>query len=742
MTTPGFSSRSRRELLGGGLALGACMALPQAAGAAVRGDGAAFDLSPAYHAVARILAQHRGQIAFEPLPRSGPGDRFAISGAPGRIVIGGTSPATLLTGLRWYLKYVADAQMSWAGSQLRLPARLPAPQEPIARQTRLPWRFALNDTDDGYSGPYRDWSDWERRIDVLALHGCNAVLVTVGQEAVYHRLLQQFGYSDAEARAWMPAPAHQPWWWLQNMFGFGGPVSRQLLERRLALGRRIVARLRELGIAPVFPGYAGTVPVDFARRNPGARTIPQGDWCGFQRPDWLDPTTPAFARVAAAFYHHQRTLFGDAPMYKMDLLHEGGRADGLDVSAAAGAVQAALEAAHPGAIWAVLGWLKNPTRALLDGVDRDRLLVLDGVSDRYDPPPDRERDWNGAPYAFGSIDNFGGHTTTGAKTDAWERRFFAWRDKPGSRLAGTAYMPEGSGHDAAALDHFSELAWREAPIVDPDAWFARYARARYGGKDAHAEAAWRALGASVYRLRTNKFSEAPDSLFAARPALDVATAATWSPTSLPYDPTLVDQALGHLLAVAPRLHGSDAWNYDIVDIGRQCLANRARALLPRLHDAFDKRDRAEVTRLSARWLGWMDLSERLLASHRAFLLGPWLAQARAWAADEAERAQLEYDARSILTTWGPRAAADDGSLHDYANREWSGLMGSLYRQRWQLFFASLDAALRVGGAPEPIDWFALEDAWAHARDSYPVTPRGSPEALAREVLSALAVDAA
>lgn len=67
-------------------------------------------------------------------------------------------------------------------------------------------RFALNDTHDGYTAPYADWPRWERLIDVLALHGCNEVLVTAGQEAVYHRLLQDFGYTDDEARAWLPAP--------------------------------------------------------------------------------------------------------------------------------------------------------------------------------------------------------------------------------------------------------------------------------------------------------------------------------------------------------------------------------------------------------------------------------------------------------------------------------------------------------------------------------------------------------
>ncbi len=67
------------------------------------------------------------------------------------------------------------------------------------------------------------------------------------------------------------------------------------------------------------------MPPGFTERNPTGPVVPQGDWVGFERPDWLDPRSEAFPRVAASFYRHQRELFGESTMYKMDLLHEGGR---------------------------------------------------------------------------------------------------------------------------------------------------------------------------------------------------------------------------------------------------------------------------------------------------------------------------------------------------------------------------------------------------------------------------------
>ncbi|MBI0384793.1 alpha-N-acetylglucosaminidase, partial [Streptomyces albiflaviniger] len=181
------------------------------------------------------------------------------------------------------------------------------------------------------------------------------------------------------------------------------------------------------------------VPDGFADRNPGGRTVPQGDWNGLRRPDWLDPRTEVFRKVAAAFYRHQAELFGEAELFKMDLLHEGGDPGDVPVPEAARAVETSLRTARPGATWVILGWQENPRRDLLDAVDHDRMLIVDGLSD-LDTVTDREKDWGAVPYAFGTIPNFGGRTTIGAKTHMWTKRFTVWRDKPGSKLVGTAYM--------------------------------------------------------------------------------------------------------------------------------------------------------------------------------------------------------------------------------------------------------------------------------------------------------------
>lgn len=731
---------SRRRLLSStALVLGATAALP-APGApafAATGDGEGFDTGPADAALRRLLPRHHDQVTFRPANGAGAGDRFRVSGTRGRIAVEGTTPATLLAGLHRYLRDVAHASVTWNGEQLDLPTQLPAPTDELTASANVSHRFALNDTNDGYTGPYRDWDAWQRELDVLALHGFNEVLVTTGVEAAYFDTFRRFGYSEAELLAWIPAPAHQPWWLLQNMSGFGGPVSRRLLERRADLGRKIADRVRELGMTPVLPGWFGTVPDGFPERVAGAKVVPQGTWSGFPRPDWLDPRTKAFAEVGVEFYARLDARLGDSSMYKMDLLHEGGRPGDVPVGEAARAVETALRTAHPGAVWAILGWQTNPRREILDAVDRDRMLIVDGLSDRYSTVTDRESDWGDTPYAYGSIWNFGGHTALGANTPDWVGSYPRWRDKDGSRLSGIAAMPEGADNNPAALALLGDLAWTDGS-VDLDGWFERWAAARYGGADRHAAAAWRVLRETAYGMRrTDSWSEPPDGLFGARPGLNVKSAAAWSPQSERYDTAAFDRALTELLAVDTKLRGSSAYRYDLLDVARQVLANRSRVLLPQIRAAYEVRDATLFGQLTRTWLDWMKLLDDALATSEQHLLGRWLAEARAWGADRAERDRLEYDARSIVTTWGDREGSDAG-LRDYANREWSGLVSGLYLPRWRRYFAELSEALAEKREPAGIDWFATDDTWAHGHETYPQRPSGSIERLARRIHDTLA----
>lgn len=699
----------------------------------------AFDTRPEQAVIARLLPLQAHQFELGTLAPEQGHERFRISRANNRIRVEGSTPSALLFGVNWYLKYVAHVQISPNGNRVgTLP--FPLPHAVIEKETPYAYRYALNENVDGYTAPYWDWPRWQREIDVLALSGINAVLIERGTDTVLYQTFRDAGYSDSDIRAWITQPAHQNWQWMGNLCCFDGPISKTLMHKRAASAQRIIARLRELGITPVLPGFYGIVPADFQKRFPHAHVIPQGEWAGFTRPGWLDPRDPMFAKLAASFYRHQRELFGDTRIYDMEVFQEGGNAGNVPVPEAARDVQDALLAAHPGARWMMLAWQGNPRQDVLAGVDRHHLLIIDIDHDRV-PRDNRQKDFQDAPFLFGGIWEFGGRTTLGANTynitDRLQRL-----GRINDNMAGTAVFTEGMDTNPFAFDLFTEMAWRKKPL-NLAQWTANYVQRRYGAADPHALAAWNVLLHTAYDIRIDRVvfhserDAAQESLFDAQPSLTVNRASNWSPEAMRYSAAAFQQALPQMLQVAPSLRQSETYQYDLVDMARQTLANESRLLLPDIKRAYDHKNRARFEALTQRWLQLMDLQDQLLATNRFFLVGRWLAQVQAWASTPAERTRLSYDARSILTTWGDRHASEDAHLHDYGNKDWAGLTRDYYRLRWQTYFRTLDDALRTDAPPKSIDWFAMGDAWNHGTQRYADEPSGDAYAAAVHVARAL-----
>ena len=181
-------------------------------------------------------------------------------------------------------------------------------------------------------------------------------------------------------------------------------------------------------------------------------------------------------------------------------------------------------------------------------------------------------------------------------------------------------MPEAIDNNPAAVDFFTEMPWQPGP-VDMRQWFADYAKARYGAADPHAQAAWQVLANTVYNWPPSVDTKHPTSLYENQPSL------TTSSPALPYDPATFEAALGDLLQVSPKLRGSTAYRYDLVDVARQVLANRSRTMLPAIDAAYQARDTARFEQLTGQWTYQLRLLDSLLGTDDHFLLGAWQAQA-------------------------------------------------------------------------------------------------------------------
>ncbi|MFE0359001.1 alpha-N-acetylglucosaminidase [Streptomyces nigra] len=698
-------------------------------------------------------------------------DGFRAQSAHGVLTVTASGAGAAVAGYAAFARRTGIAHVSRIGT--RPVDRQPPEGAEVSGDAAFGWRIAYNLTVGGYTTPFYDWAQWEHEIDLLAASGVQAAHLTLGQELVYLRTFQRCGYDEREILQWLGPPSHQPWLWLNNIQNFGRGTTRTLVDDRAELARRVIERMRALGIVPILPGFSGTVPPDFTDRWTGARTVPQGRWfkdiAGPVRPDWLDSTTDAYAAVAEMFYAEQRAAFGTTGMWAVDLIHEGGHTGGTDLGAAARGIQQAMAAADPGATWVMQAWAGNPRRELLEAIGGDRVLILDLTGEAH-----RDDGFGGVEWVWGILPNYGGRTGLYGDLEGVAALPGRWHGDSGPRgLAGLADMAEGIGNNPVLWDLFHDLTWEEGP-VDLRSWMRRWTASRYGAADPQADEAWRILLATAYgpwrhgrhgglpaetvqalaglpvdasnvhgapafaqmlgRLEGAMSDAVPpyactDSVIAAVPSLDANQASLMGPRALAYPEGALIPALRALLEAAGRLD-SPGMAYDLVDLARQVADDTARAVLRDVADAARSRDVGAYDDAARRLLELIDAQEAVLGTNEHFLLGTWLADARAWGTEEEERRYLATEAKRLLTSWGYE---DSTILAAYANRSWAGLVGDYYRARWALWLGEVRATL-AGGTTQPVDWYVQADRWNRADTPYPDRPRGDPRQAAAAVL--------
>jgi alpha-N-acetylglucosaminidase len=708
-----------------------CLALTAATGTA-RADATPNPRQAATALVERLLPGCVDRFTFELLPRDEGRDVFEIESAGPRIVIRGNNGVAMARGLNWYLTYYAQGNVSWCGSQLSLPDPLPAVMPKVRQVSWARYRYFLNYCAFGYSLPWWDWPQWEKLIDWMALNGVNMPLSVTGQEAVWQAVCRRLGMDDRETAEFLAGPPYLPFQWMGCLDGYGGPLPQSWIARHEELEKKILARQRELGVTPVLLGFTGHVPAAVARRFPQAR-LQHVQWIEWKT-QLLDPLDPLFAKIAKMFLEEQTRRFGSDHLYAADTFIEMSppSGDAKYLADLGRAIYDGMAQNDRNPVWVLQGWAfmnqqafwtQPRIKAFLDAVPDDRMVVLDLFCESQ-PMWDRTAAFCGKPWLWCNVQNFGRGVYLGGALERNNRVLQTVRHDPKSgRLEGLGFVNEGLCYNPVAYDLLLETAWRDRP-VDLNRWIADYAVHRYGRPNAHAQRAWSLLLESVYRGPGGS-----SSLHDRAPSLGGRNGGR---PSLAYDAARLVEAWRELVQASEELGQSDAFRFDLVNVGRQALANRGTAYED-VALAWKAKDGKLLQQASQRFLQWIADMDDLVATRQEFLLGGWLEDAKRWGDTDAERANLQWNARNQLTLWG----AWDSQLRDYACKEWSGMLSGYYAHRWRMFFDRLEAALAAGrpfdAAQCDKDIRRWEAAWTHQTEVYPATPRGDSVEVSRRL---------
>ena len=666
----------------------------------------------------RLLGERADEFDLAWMPPVDGRMAYRIEASGGKVSIHGSSGVALSRGAYAYLREACNAMVTWGGQHLELPARFP---DFAARQVVCPYQFTqyYNVCTFGYTTPFWDWERWKRELDWMALHGITMALALVGQEAVWKQVWESFGVTQTELDRFSTGPAYLPWHWMANINHFDGPLPEGWIGQRKELQKLILGRMRELGITPIAPAFAGFVPKGFKRVYPNAKistllwskqpTIPRETKTFMLHPDEAD----LYTEVGRRFIQEYRREFGPVDYYLADLFNELEPPVSVDhryedLARFAETVYSGIVAGDPNATWVMQGWLffadakfwdGKSMQAFLSRVPDDKMIIIDYVADlggQAEHPIWKAsnafygKQWmNGMIHAFGGNDNVRGKLPLIATEAA-----SALSSPQKGKLVGWAICPEGIETNEVVYELLTDVGWSEKP-VDLDQWIPAYCRARYGAYPDAMAKAWDLLIGSSY----GSDSEPWGSHFnwQRRPSLDPHIFRT------PAQP-LFHQAVVKFLSCAGELGSNQLYRHDLIELVGQFAGvgvDHHIAAACQAHEAGQIEARNQMAKESLEMLLRIDA---LMNLHPERRLQPWVDRARSFALSPDQLAYYDSDARRILTFWGWP------DLNDYAARVWAGLIRDYYHGRWSAFFQGLQ-----DGKPVSMDiWEQNWLTWPYA----------------------------
>jgi alpha-N-acetylglucosaminidase len=683
----------------------------------------------------RIVPKHASQFSIEALHSNANKDYFEIESKNNKIVLRGTSGVAIASALYHYLNEFCHAQITWNGENLKLPAVLPSVKNKIQKQTPYEYRYYLNYCTFNYSMSWWDWKRWEKEIDWMALHGINMPLAITGEEYTWYIVYKEMGFSDEELKDFFCGPSYFAWFWMGNLDGWGGPLPLSWMKSHFELQKKILKRERELGMKPVLPAFTGHVPAAFKKKFPNSK-LKQTNWTnGFADTYILDSEDPMFALIGKKFLQKQTQLLGTDHLYSADTFNENEPPSDEPefLSKLSARVYEGMRQADTAAVWVMQGWLfysdrkfwKEPqTEALLKAVPNDKMILLD-LATEIEPVWKRTEAFYGKPWIWNMLHNFGGNTNLfGRMETVATEPANALNDTKSGNLVGIGLTMEGIEQNPVMYELMTSHTWQSDP-VNLNVWLPQFVFNRYGVKSTHALRAWDVLRKTVYTVPSDKYiRDGAESIIQARPTLDSFT--RWTKTKLNYEAKDLLPAWDALIKAADACKNSEGFQYDLVDVTRQVLANYALPLQQKFATAYQNKDLNAFKNYSRQFITLIEDMDKLLATRRDFLLGQWVTDARKWGATEKEKALYEMNAKDLITLWGDK----DCPLNEYACKQWSGLLNDFYKPRWQQFFEKAEESIRsnkdldLNGFTNKIkEW---EWQWVIKRKDYPVTTNGNP----------------
>ena len=152
------------------------------------------------------------------------------------------------------------------------------------------------------------------------------------------------------------------------------------------------------------------------------------------------------------------------------------------------------------------------------------------------------------------------------------------------------------------------------------------------------------------------------------------------------------------------------------DLLRQVQSDKGSKAYDDMIAAIEAKNPELFDRTSDRYLNLLLQQDTLMAQSKYFTLDRWLSQAVNFGKTKEDQDLAVRNAKMQITFWGPDFNPNT-TVHDYAAKEWAGVLKTLYYEEWKMFVDAWKQRVRGTEMIEP-DYYGFQIAWSKTPVKY------------------------
>ncbi len=596
-------------------------------------------------------------------------DTYEIYAEDKKIVLAGNSNLSLAMAFYRYLNEFCNIVITDGDYDISYIATTPLPEGKITRTVKQKIRARMSYEFFSLEGNYWGFDRWEKEIDFMAMHGINTALQPVGFDGVLYRTICEMGMPEDFAAEFASGPAFIMRQLTGNIAATNSVNSKDYLERKIYIGKKITEREKELGITPVFPAALPSVPFSLRKKYIKMEIFKAPMWHNLPPIFFMKPENAFFGIFNKKFLEIQKNALGETDSFitepLFDVQQKGYNAH---LSALGKALDEVLGEFSENAV--CYTHLSSINAEFFKKTSADRFII---INDSGEIAPDLLTDKNHLVAIKGNT-----YGRTGLCGNINKLSLCPYAEAKSETLLGTSLE----------LDTF-----RENPLFCAVALAATTADEAFNANEFIKDYAYK-------RYHTNDFAndlirlknlcydtdECAGSIICARPSTKLKHTAPFDTLERKYD-------FRELYDIARDITESDSrkndkMRLDLASITRQFLSELAYPVYLTATRFFKEKNVRSFEQCSNLFIEICEDMDRLLKTIESTNLATRYEEAHALGNDNDEMQAIDINFLMYHTIWGP---FDRSVLYDTAWCEWGGMIKDFYAQRWFMYFRTLAA---------------------------------------------------